>query len=142
MIPRGSFFWADHEGPGKSANQLKYRKAPHDFKMITDTPVAIAWQLFCCGEPAKNIPPYRCLEQQDVPYSQRKKLCDFQKLFKPIVSEMKASNAWKEQFTVEEANEAFRLYDSALQIERKTPSNRTRRVSHDMNFEIEHKIYI
>ena len=87
----------------------KFRRLPETFRFPCMT-ILSAWQLWCCGDPSHQYPPFSHILPDDLSDSNtRKRLSDFRVLMIAMEQRVKASgpSAWIAQPSVEQANSMF-----------------------------------
>lgn len=106
VVPNGNatngFFW---EGA--------FHRVPENFN-LPSVGVHLAWQLWCCGDLGRGIPPYRELEFRDMPTTNlRKRLSDFRKLMSSMEAFAVRNNFWPDSIDARGASGIFqRAFDS------------------------------
>jgi hypothetical protein len=86
----------------------KLRRLPEDFTVPTMTPLS-AWQLWCCGDKAKQYPPFLNIQGCDLSdANKRRRISDIATVCKAISSKaLDLGLAVQQPMTVEQANIAF-----------------------------------
>lgn len=85
----------------------KFHPVPQDFS-FPDASTLIAWQYWVCGDREKELPLLRSLTPDDMSSkNMRKRLCDFKFLMQIMEEKVKEIGEWKDNITVQEANEMF-----------------------------------
>ena len=85
----------------------KFHLVPEDFS-FPDASTLLAWQYWVCGDREKELPPLRSLSPDDMSSkNMRKRLSDFKFLMQIIEEKIKEIGEWKDNVTVQEANEMF-----------------------------------
>ena len=106
---------------------------PEDFR-FPDGDVLLAWQYWCCGNPACAYPPLRLLKSSDMATKNlRRRLCDFQFLMYQLEEKLKEDDAWILQtapLSIQQANNMFQIASTVLDLNQFTTNgSRKRRAS-------------
>ena len=91
----------------------RFRLVPEDFK-LPKLPASKAWIQWCIGNAALKYPPLKRLKPEDVPVDVRKRLSDFRKLMGFIQTKTTERGLWKDDPTIQEANEMFLAVEEEL----------------------------
>lgn len=112
------FYWED-----------SFHRLPEDFS-FTNGGILTAWQSWCCSDSIKKIPPLRTTGPRDhsKKNGMRKRSSDYRFLMAYIEQEVKQKGAWKDNPSIEEANEMFYLINETLPLPEYSGKNRKRRI--------------
>ena len=106
---------------------------PESFR-FPDGDVLLAWQYWCCGNPAHGYPPLRLLKPSDMATKNlRKRLCDFQFLMHQLEGKLTEADSLIFQtvpLSIQQANNMFQYASTVLHVNQFTVNgSRKRRAS-------------
>ena len=105
----------------------KSHNLPQDFKFPSGGPL-VAWQHYCCGNPAQGHPPLRLVVPSDIAQPNvRKQLSDYKFLMKMIEARVRAAGKWIAPASMEQANDMFECGKDAIAIPDASDKDRKRR---------------
>lgn len=101
---------------------------PETFTLPTGT-LLLAWQYWCCGNPAKEYPPLLSIRPSEISNpAVRKRYSDYKFIMMIIQSAAIDTGTWIRPATAIQANRMFTLNENALRLPAVTSKNRERRI--------------